>query len=179
MGRILVFLSLLFALPSLGATPAAVPSITIAVPGSQTQSVTIPLTSLSGSGVNGVFSLYSGNNSAATNTNFYPFYKNGVAYQVTAGKTAYCFNLTNAPGATPPTWFQLVSATASFAFNAASITSGVYQGGASAQFANISGSTSYIPAGVPGVYTFAASTYPGWQSANNQTFNIHMDCFEL
>lgn len=127
-----------------------------------------------------IFSLYAGDIQAnQTATNYYPFYKNGVAYQVTAGKTAYCFNFTLASGSTAAgVSVQLISATASFAFNANSITGGVYQFGASAKAGFVVSPTAQTQAAWPGVYTFGASTYPGFQAGNSQNFVLHADCYE-
>lgn len=178
MERFLVFIALLFSWTCLAATPGNAPILTIAAPGQNTQALSIPLSSLSGTGVNGVFSLYGGSASTGlTNANFYPFYKNGVQYQVTAGKTAYCFNFKYTGGnANVP--LQLVSSTATFAYNAASLTSPVYQGGAT-QISPLQGGAANTTVPMPGVYTFAASTFPGFQNNSaSVSYGVTMECYE-
>jgi hypothetical protein len=171
-------LALLASAPTFAALPAGVPTVTVAAPGSTTGATVISPSMLSGSGVNGIFSLFSGNNSTATAGNFYPFYKNGVAYQVTGGKTAYCFNITASSGAAS-SFFQLLSATASFTWNqSTALTGGVYQCGAAATYCAVANSTVAVPAPYPGVYSFGASTYVGMQAGNSQYYQIHMDCYE-
>lgn len=128
-----------------------------------------------------VFSIYAGDWTASvTSGNFYPFYKNGSAYQVSSGKTATCFNITmliNGSGS-----IQLMSATASFAFNASSVTGGVYQGGASGRAVITNGSfTGGIPLTIPGTYQFTSLTYPGYQVGSGSMDRpplVHADCYE-
>ncbi len=181
MGRFLVFIfamSFIFATPVFAAQPSVVPSITIAASGQQAQGLSIPLSSLSGTGVNGVFSLYGGTGAALTADSFYPLYKNGVAYQVTTGKTAYCFNATLVSSVTN-VYFQLLSATASFTFGQSSALTGpVYQAGATTKYVNNSGPTASAQVPIPGTYTFGALTYVGFQAGNSQQFQIHLECYE-
>lgn len=127
-----------------------------------------------------VFTIVAGDAQAsATNGNYYPFYKNGVAFQAGASGT-YCFSVRLIAN-TANTGTQLVSATASFAYNASSLTGGVYQGGAS-------GKSTYMNSGAgnaqswiyqPGVYTFGANTYGGFQAQNSQAFAMSADCYDL
>lgn len=127
-----------------------------------------------------VFSIVGGDvQAAATNTNYYPFYKNGVAFQAGSSGT-FCFNF-RMSGGTANTGVQLVSATAAFAYNANSLTGAVYQGGAS-------GKTTMMVSGTvnalswmfqPGVYTFGANTYGGYQAENSQGFVVGADCYDL
>jgi len=130
-------------------------------------------------GAGGIFTIVAGDTSnSLTSTNYYPFYKNGVAYQVTAGKTAVCFDKTAESGVANAQ-FQLVSATASFAFNAASLTGGVYQASAAGKGGEIVACSASTWCGLPGSYQFAASTYPGIQSLVAQTLSMKMDCQEV
>lgn len=131
-----------------------------------------PLSALIGSGR--VFTISAGDwVGSLTAGNFYPFYKDGVAYQVTSGKTAYCWGLTGKAGAASA--IQLVSATASFAYNAGSITGGVYQGGVAGKYPQVF-TTAY--GRVPGTYSFAATTYPGIQAGASNAIMAKMDCVE-
>lgn len=125
-----------------------------------------------------VFTITAGDIQAAqSNGNYYPFYKNGVAFQAGASGT-YCFNFRLA-GNTVSTGVQLISATASFAFNANSITGGVYQQGASGKTGFMVGSTVYAWFFQSGVYTFGANTYGGYQANNSQGFSLAADCYDL
>ena len=127
-----------------------------------------------------VFSIHAGDlQAAASNGNYYPFYKDGVAFQAGASGT-YCFNFTLS-GNTANTGTQLVSATASFAFNASSITGGVYQMGASGKtgmYTSAAANTGFRVV-QPGVYTFGANTYGGFQAQNAQAFLMSADCYDL
>jgi hypothetical protein len=79
----------------------------------------------------GVFTIYAGDLKNATATDHYmPFYKNGVLYQVSNGKSAYCFAMTSVSLSSNIN-FTLMSATATFADNAttASLTGAKYQAG--------------------------------------------------
>lgn len=170
--------SILFSLSANAVAPTSNYNIGLSAVGVSTSPVSnIPLNNLAGAaGTFAVFSLYGGDGGALTATDFYPFYKNGVAYQVTAGKTAYCFNFTanNAAAAS----FQFVSATASFAFGAASITGGVHMGGAAGKYPLESGASANVVVSIPGTYTFGASTFPGFQIAGNNVLQLHTDCYE-
>ena len=176
MKTLLLLLSLISP-PSFAATPGAVPSVTVSAPGANTGSVSISPAMLSGTGVNGIFSLYVGG--TLTAGNYYPLYRNGVAYQVTSGKTAYCFDITSL--CTNASYSgQLFSATASFASGAASITGGVYQCGVTPGYCIVSSPTASTTTVVPGVYSFGSGTYPGFVAYTGSTpvWQLHMDCFE-
>jgi hypothetical protein len=178
MGRILILLCAFISSAAMAATPGNAPILTIAAPGQQTQALSIPLSSLSGSGVNGVFSLY-GAAASATAGNFYALYKNGgTQYQVTSGKTAYCENASVSCGSAG-CFIQVVSATGSFNNTSGPLTSGAFQGGASAIYPWTNGVTTQTPVGLPGTYTFAPNTFVGFQTQNGtQQFTVHIDCFE-
>lgn len=121
----------------------------------------------------GYFTLYT-SGIAITSGNVAPLYKNGVAYQVTAGKTFKISKVCLASGAAPVFSYQLLTATAPFAANAtaASLTGPVYQSG-------VAGGYAYQNSASAGSYTcfdttwdMAASTYAGYQS--NSTNNSVM-----
>lgn len=111
----------------------------------------------------GYFSVYVGSGGTTTN-HFYPFYKNGVAYQVNAGKTFQISKVCSV-STTSSISFQLVSDTSSFAHNATSLTSGVYQGGLSGASGSVYPMKTHATAGtwdcVDTIYVDAASTFPG------------------
>ena len=176
---VMLLLSLFLSVSSFAAQPSPSPSIALNGMGSTPAVGSSLLPSmLIGSGVNGIFSLYGGDGATLTAGNFYPLYKNGVAYQVTTGKTAYCFNITDSVG-TAAIAFQLLSATASFTFNqSTALTGGVYQCGAAAKDCAQGGAAISTIYGQPGTYQFAAQTYAGFQAGNSQVYQIHMDCFE-
>jgi hypothetical protein len=174
---------LLFALQTFhafAAAPAGSPVITGSAAGTNTQSVSISPPMLSGTGVNGMFSLYAQTGAWTTNY-FYPLLKNGVAYQVGASTKAYCFNFTSGAqnGSNGP--WQLVSATAAISANSSSISGGVYQGGASQNWAQTTGNNSNQEVANPGFYTFGSSTYTGIQTGGSGTgpYFVHIDCFEM
>ena len=177
---------LIFSLAASAAVPGNAPILTIAAPGQNTQALSIPLSSLSGTGVNGVFSLYGGCGSGSgTAAHFYPLYKNGLngstsGYQVPAGKTAYCMNVTVSSSGSNNT-FQFVSDTAIIPAGAnggTTLTSGTYQGGAAGAYTLVAAGSAYNLSSIPGVYTFAANTYVGVQIAAATYYFIHMDCIE-
>lgn len=180
MAWFLILLSLFSQTAFCAAVPSGVPQISIDQIGTMGGKSAIPPSSLSGTGVNGIFSLTAGDGSNnLTAGNFYPFYKNGVAYQVTSGKTAYCFNITLHTSAVANA-AQLVSATASFAFNAGSITGGVHQAGAAGKYPMVNQAASTNNgAPQPGTYQFGATTFPGIQSSASATCVVRMDCYEL
>ena|ERR1700676_2215945 len=120
----------------------------------------------------GYFSLNIGQ--GATSTNQYsPFYKNGVAYQVPAGKTCYVVGITacaNSLGAGS----QLVHSMSVITANAVTITSGVYQGGAAGLYVILSGAvTQDVPTHWAYPYSFPSLAYPGAQlSALNYALTL-------
>lgn len=130
-----------------------------------------------------VFSIYAAAVSTLTAGNVYPFYKNGVIYQVTSGKKAYCFNFSAVDIVSSNHGIQLLSATATFANNATtgSLTGAVYQGGVAGNYVWLasSGGQTGADTPLPGTYTFGASTFPGYQWQNG-TFNssVHGLCYE-
>ena len=179
MERILVILAFFFCLSAIGATPGNAPILTIAAPWQQTEAVSIPLSSLSGTGVNGVFTLYAGQN--MTSTDFYILYKNGAAYATGASTKAYCFNNYASSGSTSST-FQFVSSQTAFSNGASSITSGTYQGGSNQVGVSTAGNTAYLPAPIPGIYVFGDGvhvTYAGVQVNASAYYSFQLQCIEM
>jgi hypothetical protein len=179
MGRFLVLISIFLSLGARAAVPGNAPILTIAAPGQNTQSLSIPLSSLSGSGVNGVFSLFGGG-SSTTATDYYPLYKNGVAYFTGATTKAYCFNISYISGNTPSS-MQLVSSTAAITAGSSSLTSGKYQGGISGTYVNTvsTSATTFVPQ--PGEFVIGDGvnvTYAGYQPGNSYVYYIFMQCYE-
>lgn len=168
---VVLLFSLLFSVPSFAALPAGVPIRVMGGFGTN-NAATVQVSASDTTR----FTLFGGLTPAVTN-DFYPFYKNGVAYQVTAGKTCRCDNITWASDAAANR-AQLISATASFASGAGSITGGVHQGGAAAVYPMVFGGTAnqWAPLGV--VYEFAASTYAGWQASGANSYSFALSCFE-
>lgn len=183
MGRFLgLFLGLLFSFSAIAAVPGNAPILTIAAPGQNTQALSIPLSSLSGTGINRIFSLY-GNGSASANNYFFPLYRDGVAYATGATTKAYCFNITLNETATGY-GVQLISSQAAITYNTnTALTNGFFQGGASAIYVLNEGSTAYLAVPQPGGYVFGDGvhiTYAGFQVASTAAvFYLHMECYEL
>ena len=157
------------------AQPGAVPAVSTNAYGTSAGPTNISPSMLTGTGVNGIFSLHVGDSSNLVTTDFYPLYKNGVNYFVTTGHTAYCW----APlvQGVVGNGFQFVSSTAPIPYPSTSISNGVFQGGASGKYPNlITASSAYLAIG--GNYQFGSATYAGIQVIGSVVLSIHMDCFE-
>lgn len=118
----------------------------------------------------GYFTVYVGGGMTAGN--FSPFYKDGTAYQVTAGKTfqivKYCiFSDTTVSKA------QLLTSTATIAFNTNSALTGPkYQGGATTQYAFTGAVTTFSPTCFSQTFSAAASTYLGIQAGTTAAYYV-------
>lgn len=108
------------------------------------------------------FALFSGSNGSGGN--YMPLCKNGVAYQVPAGKTFKVVSVTVMGGASNAT-MQLVTATSAIAQNASTLTGGVFQTGAATSYAYAVAS-GFTPVHFAYPYDFAASTFAGVQSSS-------------
>ena len=181
-------LALFISTASFAAQPGAVPSVTVSASGANTAQVSISPSQLNNpcgsSGSSACFSLYMGYNFGTANY-ISPLYFNGAAYHVGAnsgGSTtvkAYCFDITAAAG-TGSYIFQLISASASFSQGVAytALSGQIYQAGAPGNYVDAAGPTANVMGVVPGVYTFAANSYPGVQAAAAAYYQVHMDCYE-
>ena len=176
MVHFLSVLSLIFAFTAHSAVvPSGVPSIGLGAASTNTANSAVSLDQLSSS-TRQVFSLYAAGN--ATAGNFYPLYKNGTAYQVTAAKTAYCFNM-NPSAATGAIRFQVVSDTAAITFDqSTALTSGSFMGGATARYPLRNSTTANGKQQAPGVFAIGASRYAAVQVSFSDIFEFTMDCFE-
>lgn len=126
------------------------------------------------------FTLYTGLLSVGNGVT-YPFKKNGVIYQVTAGKSAYCTSIRHRVGSASG-GFQLLSATATFADAAttASLTGPVYQCGAAATYCMAGSTTANTIMNESIMYKFGAATWPGIQASDNtQLYHVALHCHEL
>jgi hypothetical protein len=116
---------------------------------------------------------------SGTTNNFYPFYKNGVQYQVTAAKTARCEHMVFSSGAGSNLQFALVSSLTSYAQNAASITSGTFSQGAT----GIPSFNTHPTAGTMKaesiIYEFGALSFPGIQGQSANNFSVQLFCREI
>lgn len=129
---------------------------TVSTIGNPTSQIT-----LSAGNGQGFFGLYT-NGVAITAGNYAPFYKNGVAYQVSSGKSFQVYQIcVESPGTSAA--FSLVSATASFAHNASSITGGVYQSGTVSNYNMFTSASAEQVKCWNWMYSFAQNTYPGIQ----------------
>ncbi len=121
----------------------------------------------------GYFTLYA---QVGTSGMFSPFFRDGVQYQVATGKTCKVTKIL-ATCTTTGESFQLVSATATFAANAASITGGVYQLGAAGLYIPNT-TTALVAIGYSLTYQFTALTFPGFQ-ANSGGSSVMLICKEV
>lgn len=124
----------------------------------------------------GYFTLECGIN--PTGGNFYRLYKNGAQYQVTAAKTCQVVAISYYAGTVNDQVFQLVSATATFADNASSLTGPVYQYGASGLY-GFGAIATYTWYTTSQTYSFAASTFPGVQAHNASRCGMFIICKEV
>lgn len=113
-----------------------------------------------------------------TNNNVNPFYKNGVAYQVTAGKTAKCYGMT-AQTSAANSGFQVMYADATFANDAtvASLTTPIYQAGATARY--VQQVYSLVPSYFNKTFDFPAAKWPGVQGTSFSGTHVTMTCREI
>lgn len=125
------------------------------------------------------FTLWGSVNSSATG-NYYVFYKNGTQYQVTTGKTCRCEDWGFLSAATNNLQLQLVSSLTSWAQNAASLTSGTYQGGAAGVYPINTGPTANVWRIMHFPYEFVALSYPGFGTGNStQNYAVFGICREI
>lgn len=182
MFNLIKFISVfLLPLTAAAVSPSGVPSITLGGYASQLASspyspggIVVPASDTS------YFTLYAGSMSG-TNTYVMPFRKNGVIYQVTAGKTCRCDWINYRVGGASQ-GFQLMSATVTFANNAdpAGLTGAVWQNGASNVYSMAGHTTANTQVTQGTQYVFAASTYPGFQQEiNAQLYHVSLICREV
>lgn len=124
----------------------------------------------------GYFMLHAGGNPGINNFN--PFYRSGVAYQVSNGYTCVCRSITFNANTNNST-FQLVSDTAAITTNDTALTSGVFQYGASGQYGmRVQTADTFYT--MPFQYSFTSQTYPGWQSGTTSlSATIMLWCKEV
>lgn len=117
----------------------------------------------------GYFTLHSGLPVSAGNVG--AFFKNGVQYQVTAAKTFKAIKICTSSG-TAGNPFQLLTSTATFANNGGTgtLTSPVYQGLAAGAYSMKGSATIDVYQCLDFTYDFQASTFPGWQTANANSY---------
>lgn len=142
-------------------------------------STAIPLLVIPEANTQSYFTLYGGG--SVNNNTFSPFYKNGVAYQVTSGKTCKVVGVVMAASSTGAFW-QLCSATAAITPNTGSLTGPVYQLGATSLVAFMASPASAgLRTSECVTYDFAQNTYPGWQNVlnGNMVFWLALICKEV
>ncbi len=177
---VLVFL---FSLNSFAAVlPSGVPNVgslpTLTTPAGNAQ------VGLSDIGYNGekVFMLSTVTTVNAVANGNHPFTRDGSAtiYTVPAATSTYCFSGVYA-GDTANAYWQLMSATASFTAGATSgsLTGGIFQAGASANyFYRVIGTLDqFYPVPMTG-YRFLAGSFPGIQSGGTTGVRVILNCFE-
>lgn len=112
-------------------------------------------------------------NTPLSAANFYPLYYGGAPYKVSAGKTAYCYNIFCGGGASDA---QFVDDTIAINYNSGALSaSGVYQGGQAAKYplncpATAGFQTGYFPAG--------QNRYVGFQVGGSAALTFQADCIE-
>lgn len=120
----------------------------------------------------GYFTVYLGG--TITAGNFSPFYKDGTAYQVTAGKTFQVVKICLFSDTTVAKE-QLVTSTASIAANTAvALTSPKYQGGATTLYTHISSVTTYESRCFNSTWAASASTFIGLQGGTSAVFYVQL-----
>jgi hypothetical protein len=97
--------------------------------------------------------------------NVSPFYKNGVLYQVTSGKTCVVVHVIFTSADSSGNSMQLMHSLTTFATNAttASLTSPVYQGGGAGNYVYFN-TAAYVPTSAATMYNFPSVSYPGYQN---------------
>lgn len=152
-------------LPSYAAViPSGVPSITVNGIGTNNTNSVLLLQQLGWNGTSTIFTLNCGGLNGGTTVNqANPCAKNGVLYQVTAGKKATCFNMSGSVSSGNVT-AQLVSATATFAANTAvgTLTSPTYQTTAATGIGIQVIALPTTPNNYPGSYVFDATSVNSW-----------------
>ena len=183
MVRVLTLLSLLFAFAAQAAVvPGGIPNIGL---GSVNQSglpqngpglSVSDIGSIYGSTVTtGWFTLHAGGQPGSNNFN--PFYRNGVAYQVTNGYTCKCVHIVYTVN-TANCSFQLVSDTTSVPNADTALTAGVYQYGATSVYGmRNAAADAFLSRAIQ--YNFTSQTYPAFQSGCNASYDISMLCKEV
>lgn len=117
------------------------------------------------------------NNGNPTSNNVTPYRKNGVAYQVTAGKTATCIGAFGQTSAANSPW-QLFYADAAFAHDAtaASLTNPVYQNGSATVYTSVW--YSLAPSQMSFFFEIPANKYAGVQISTPSVTSVYAVCRE-
>lgn len=183
MGRVLVFLSLIFCVRALGAQPSPVPSIGANAYGTNAAQINLSPGNFGGTGNTAWFAISAAEWGTGQGAgNYSPFMKNGAPWIVTTGKSGFCTGFIATAGATNDS-YQLVEAGAQFNLNVASITPAPFPG-----HTWQSGNPGHYPETVPGTagswqaiptsYIFDSATWPGVQTQTAATYSIKAMCFE-
>jgi len=173
MERVLVLLIGLFSLPALAVVPSGVPQALLGGANGVSGGAAIAESSLST-----YFTLNAGTQSSGANT-YYVFYKNGTAYQVSSGKTAYCVSISST-SSSPFNTYQLVSSTTSWSNNVGSLpATAVYSCGGSNSYCLGTGTAAFAFNVMGATYQFSALTYPGIEVNQASTvYSVFLNCKE-
>lgn len=171
-----IFLCLLYSATAMAVTPSGVPQrINGGANGIQGNLIT----QFNKSAAPDTFTIQCGNQNS-TALHYQPCYKNGVAFSVATGHIAYCSSLI-AQAAGASITVQLVSATASFASDAAGpLTGGVFEGGAASTFPHTTSTTAGVPTQLGTDYWFdatAAQVFVGIQGGTG--IIASMQCYVI
>lgn len=140
--------------------------------------ITLPESMVSETSATNYF-MVSASNSGGTTTNyFFQFYKDGVAYQVTTGKSAYCIAL-GVTAQTSAVTIALMYGDNGFGNNVpvGSVVNPVYEGPPSSPVHMAT--TSNLEVVAPILFKFPALKYPGVQVQGTAVFYARMLCKEV
>jgi hypothetical protein len=176
----LILAAVFFTAPVFAAQPGNAPVLTIAAPGQNSGSVSIPLSMLAGTGQ--VFSVFCYGSGVGASTNYPCFANGGTQYKVgaitgTGSPKAYCFNFNGTAFGSTSQVYQIITSSATFAIGG-SLSSATYQCGATGNLCLNTGSATSVPYTYPGTYTFLNAQYVGVQSASGSNMGISFQCFE-
>jgi hypothetical protein len=176
MVNFLSVLSLLFSLQAFAVSvPSGLPAISMGHQSTTTTQMQ-PLVIADGSNSLGWFTVIS--YGEGTNGNVSPFIKNGVKYQVTAGKTAKCYGISGQTSAANSS-FQLMYADATFAHDATtgSLTNPVYESNVAGQYVHTF--YSLVPAYFGVSFDVPAEKFFGRQGTSLSGTHLTVTCREI
>jgi len=116
------------------------------------------------------FAIY-GSVSAPTAGGHFPFAKDGADYQVTTGKT-FVASVICAASSASSQLFQMVNTTAAITPDSASVTGGVYMGGAINRFPLLTALTAINYQCFNTQYRASQNTFVGFQAAGTSAYRI-------
>jgi len=140
--------------------------------------INFPLSGITGSATvssQGLFTITCGRFDASlVANNFYPCYRDGVAYQVTTGSSFHQLQASYVANTGVLIPFQTVSASATIAFPSVSLTGGIYESGATTIYTRTTSATASLWASDSAVQTYGSARFVGiqWSSATQGIVKI-------